>query len=247
MGLIRDNRFVIGRWILRALYIVPVALVLLAWIAASRETTKAVSTHTLNASSTVPSPTPTVTRYVHVPNVTGISKADAFFTLQSMGLTGEVLRYVWSQRPADTVLDQALQGGLKVTEGTLVQLTVTKRLPLVPLVVGKDRWTAGRKLKRAGFDVKITFVQTTAATDGKVLSQTPNGQTPAQPRSVVLLSVATVPCTPGYLPCLPLGPSDYDCIGGTGDGPAFSGPVRVTGSDPYGLDADNNGWACVLI
>jgi hypothetical protein len=247
MGLIRDNRLAIGRWILRAVYIVSVALVLLAWIAASRETTKVVLTFTPSASATVPSPTPTVTRYVHVPNVTGISKADAFFTLQSMGLTGEVLHYVWSQLPADTVLDQALHGGLKVTEGTLVQLTVAKRLPLVPAVVGKDRWTAGRQLKRAGFDVKITFVQTTAATDGTVLSQTPNGQTPARPRSVVLLNVATVPCTPGYSPCLPLGPSDYDCLGGTGDGPAYAGPERVTGSDPYGLDGDNNGWACALI
>ena len=104
---------------LRALYIVPVALVLLAWIAASRQTTKAVSTRTLNASSTVPSPTPTVTRYVHVPNVTSINKADAFFTLQSMGLTGEVLRYVWSQLPADTVLDQDLHEGLKVTRESL--------------------------------------------------------------------------------------------------------------------------------
>jgi len=247
MGLIGDNRLVIGRWILRALYIVPVALVLLAWIAASRETTKAVSTFVPNASATVPSPTTTVTRYVHVPNVTGISEADAFFTLQSMGLTGEVLRYAWSQRPADTVLDQAMHRGLKVAEGTIVQLTVARRLPIVPPVVGMDRWTAGRKLKHAGFDVTIRLVQTTAAPNGTVLSQTPNGQTRARPRSVVLLSVATVPCTPGYSPCLPLGPSDYDCMGGTGHGPAFSGPVRVTGSDPYGLDADNNGWACVLI
>jgi Ca2+-binding RTX toxin-like protein len=54
-------------------------------------------------------------------------------------------------------------------------------------------------------------------------------------------------CTPGYSPCLPLGPSDYDCSGGDGNGPAYTQPgvvYRVTGSDPYGLDADNDGFGC---
>jgi hypothetical protein len=50
-------------------------------------------------------------------------------------------------------------------------------------------------------------------------------------------------CTPGYSPCLPPA-SDYDCSGGEGNGPEFTGPVRVTGSDPYGLDADHNGFGC---
>jgi hypothetical protein len=54
-------------------------------------------------------------------------------------------------------------------------------------------------------------------------------------------------CTPGYSPCLPEGPSDYDCYGGGGDGPAYtqSGVVyRVTGSDPYRLDSDGDGYGC---
>lgn len=51
-------------------------------------------------------------------------------------------------------------------------------------------------------------------------------------------------CTPGYSPCLP--PAyDYDCAGGSGDGPKYAvGPIRVTGSDPYGLDSDGDGVAC---
>jgi hypothetical protein len=54
-------------------------------------------------------------------------------------------------------------------------------------------------------------------------------------------------CTPGYKPCLKKGPSDYDCAGGTGNGPAYTKPgvvYKVTGYDPYGLDADNDGWGC---
>jgi hypothetical protein len=51
-------------------------------------------------------------------------------------------------------------------------------------------------------------------------------------------------CTPGYNPCIPPGP-DVDCAGGSGDGPRYvEGPVRVTGSDPYGLDRDHDGIGC---
>jgi hypothetical protein len=50
-------------------------------------------------------------------------------------------------------------------------------------------------------------------------------------------------CTPGYSPCLPPA-TDYDCEGGTGDGPEYTSQVQVTGSDPYGLDADGNGVGC---
>jgi hypothetical protein len=50
-------------------------------------------------------------------------------------------------------------------------------------------------------------------------------------------------CTPGYSPCLPPA-SDYDCQGGSGDGPEYTGQVSVTGSDPYGLDTDSDGTGC---
>lgn len=51
-------------------------------------------------------------------------------------------------------------------------------------------------------------------------------------------------CKKGYKPCLHPA-SDYDCAGGSGDGPKYVyGTVKVTGSDPYGLDADNDGIGC---
>ena len=55
-------------------------------------------------------------------------------------------------------------------------------------------------------------------------------------------------CTPGYSPCLVYhGGADYDCYGGGGNGPYYTAPgvvYTVTGSDPYGLDADNDGFGC---
>lgn len=47
----------------------------------------------------------------------------------------------------------------------------------------------------------------------------------------------------GYDPCITPGP-DVDCAGGAGNGPRYTGPVRVTGSDPYGLDSDGDGYGC---
>ncbi len=39
--------------------------------------------------------------------------------------------------------------------------------------------------------------------------------------------------------------TDYDCLGGRGDGPLYvRGPVHVGAYDPYGLDADGDGIGC---
>ena len=51
-------------------------------------------------------------------------------------------------------------------------------------------------------------------------------------------------CEPGYSPCLQSGIGDYDCAGGSGDGPNYTGQVQVTGSDPFGLDRDGDGVGC---
>jgi len=44
-------------------------------------------------------------------------------------------------------------------------------------------------------------------------------------------------CASGYSPCLPPPGPDLNC-------PDVDGPIKVTGSDPYELDADGDGIAC---
>lgn len=53
-------------------------------------------------------------------------------------------------------------------------------------------------------------------------------------------------CDPDYSgACLDPTAPDYDCAGGTGDGPRYvEGPVRVRGSDPFGLDGNGDGIGC---
>ena len=50
-------------------------------------------------------------------------------------------------------------------------------------------------------------------------------------------------CHPSYTGCVPHA-ADVDCAGGSGDGPAYTGPVQVVGPDVYGLDRDGDGWGC---
>jgi len=51
-------------------------------------------------------------------------------------------------------------------------------------------------------------------------------------------------CHPSYSGCLKPNSGDYDCRGGSGNGPNYTGRVRVTGPDTFGLDRDGDGWGC---
>jgi hypothetical protein len=49
-------------------------------------------------------------------------------------------------------------------------------------------------------------------------------------------------CQPGYSPCLKANVGDYDCEGGSGNGPHYTG--TVTGDDVFDLDRDGDGTGC---
>ena len=53
-------------------------------------------------------------------------------------------------------------------------------------------------------------------------------------------------CDPSYPDtCLHDGIGDYDCAGGSGNGPNYvDGPVQVRSPDPFRLDADHDGVGC---
>ena len=48
-------------------------------------------------------------------------------------------------------------------------------------------------------------------------------------------------------PCLKDGIGDYDCYGGSGNGPNYTPPgatIKVVGVDVFGLDRDHDGYGC---
>jgi hypothetical protein len=52
-------------------------------------------------------------------------------------------------------------------------------------------------------------------------------------------------CDPNYSgACLDPNASDYDCLGGSGDGPKYTGTVTVVGVDHYDLNRDSDNIAC---
>jgi hypothetical protein len=56
---------------------------------------------------------------------------------------------------------------------------------------------------------------------------------------------AAAQCNQNYAgACLKPDSPDYDCAGGSGNGPDYTGTVQVVGVDEYDLDADGDGIGC---
>lgn len=131
----------------------------------------------------------------------------------------------------------------------------------LPDFSGQSRESVEALAAKFGWDLRINKRSSDMA-PGTVISQSPAAGTEVSDGSNLSITIAKPPpapppveeppaeessgtegCTPGYTPCLPPA-SDYDCEGGSGDGPAYTGYVTVTGSDPYGLDSDGDGTGC---
>lgn len=212
-----------------------------------------------SAAPSTRTPTPKVhapqVKRVAVPKLAGMSLAEARQTLRAHHLFGGYIERRPSAAQPGTVLSQGLRGGKQIVWRSSVPMVIAVPLPKVPAVVGQSASSALQELRAAGFRTHTVRRTTTSGSDGVVLSESPlSGQT-VRPGAIVTIVVShvvrplvTTPapaqnCTSGYSPCLPPA-SDYDCAGGSGDGPKYTGLVRVTGSDPYDLDADGDGWGC---
>ena len=126
--------------------------------------------------------------------------------------------------------------------GTNVNLVLVKRGAASVWFYRGDRGHYWRELKRAADTAKEQERGAWGAckASGNYLAawtveEKPKPK-PAQPASN---------CHPSYRgACLDPGASDYDCAGGSGDGPLYTGFVRVVGPDEYDLDADGDGLGC---
>jgi resuscitation-promoting factor RpfB len=212
----------------------------------------------------VSSPTPTPTAEAthkapppraRVPALRGDNLADVRAQLRARHLTVGTVARQPSALPPGTVISQGVGTGREVRRGTSISLVIAVPLPRVPAVTSHAQAVAVRMLRGAGFRVHVSQRTVTTGTNGLVLSQSPFAGQSVRPHAWISIVVAHVvrpvapaptqspSCTPGYSPCL--APAyDYDCAGGSGDGPMYTGLVRVTGSDPYDLDADGDGWGC---
>ena len=128
---------------------------------------------------------------VAVPNVVQQSSDSASSSLQGAGFSVARVN-VDSNQTKDTVVKQSPDGGTTAAKGSTVTIFVSKgpKTTAVPDVTSQDVQTAGSTLHAAGFNVHVTFQDTTDPTeDGIVLSQTPAGNQQGAPGSVVQLVV----------------------------------------------------------
>jgi PASTA domain len=139
----------------------------------------------------------------------------------------------------------------------------------VPELTYMTRAEAKQTLADLGLKATTRYKLTDQDPAGTVISQSPKAGAGVLPGTTVSLAVAKTPpaqapappppstappppettpaqCDPSYPDvCLDPAVEDYDCAGGTGNGPEYvEGPIRVLPPDPFDLDGEGDGWGC---
>ena len=135
----------------------------------------------------------------------------------------------------------------------------------VPRLIGLRLARAKDSLADRGLTAKVTYKSTARYLAGTVISQSRQAGAGVLPDTTITLVVAKAPppppstappappstappqnCHPSYEgECLKVGIGDYDCAGGSGNGPNYvEGTVRVVGPDEFDLDRDGDGLGC---
>ena len=128
---------------------------------------------------------------IEMPDVRGLSKADAIARLEKVGLKVNVYEKS-SDEEAGTVIDSDPRPGKKVAKGSSVEIYVSKGKKAhkseVPDVVGMDVNNAKTVLQARGFRVSVTQKAVSGAQAGTVVSQSVSGT--AEEGTTVTITVA---------------------------------------------------------
>jgi hypothetical protein len=150
------------------------------------------------------------------------------------------------------------------TTTTAPPATTTIAAVEVPELVGMRLTGAKAALADLGLRARVSYRTTSRYPAGTVISQSRRTGAGVLPGSRVTMVVAKAPppppttapppptttparnCDPSYPDvCLDPDALDYDCAGGSGDGPRYvRGPIRVRPPDPFDLDREGDGWGC---
>jgi endonuclease YncB( thermonuclease family) len=136
-----------------------------------------------------------------------------------------------------------------------VNLALVRRGAAAPWFFDGDRGRYARRMMLAARQARAAGRGLWSACSATVLdptraieTQRPAPLPPPPPPPPVVAPSPPAPasnCHPSYEgACLDPTASDYDCAGGSGNGPEYTGFVTVVGHDEYGLDADGDGEGC---
>ncbi|MDO8886810.1 Stk1 family PASTA domain-containing Ser/Thr kinase [Candidatus Oleimmundimicrobium sp.] len=130
---------------------------------------------------------------VVVPNLEGKTLLEATELLEKKGLEIEKEEIFSSKVEKGLVISQDPEAGVKIKEGSLVKVIVSKgeELIIVPDVIGMSRDSAIAELVRAGFEIgEITEADDDEVPAGAIISQTPEADTEAQKGTIIDLVVS---------------------------------------------------------
>jgi len=133
-------------------------------------------------------------KLISVPNVTGMTEADAQSALKAAGLTAQSTSGSSQTVPKGTVISQAPSAGEQVPSGTSVGITVSSGPgnTAVPDVIGQSQSQASDALNAAGLGVKVSTANNSAP-QGQVYSQSPAAGTLVAPGTSVTIHVSNGP------------------------------------------------------
>jgi beta-lactam-binding protein with PASTA domain len=177
-----------------------------------------------------------------VPDVAELKPTRARTRLADLGFQVMLVKGPITEERWNRVVGQVPAAGSRVLPGASVELTISQPPPIVPDVELSQLRPGSRRLRSQGYRVRTEYRFEDFWREGTILLQL--GPHRALPGETIRLVVAKErACTPGYSPCLPPA-TDYDCAGGPGNGPEYTGTVQVRGPDIYELDEEGDGLGC---
>ena len=167
--------------------------------------------------------------------------------------------------PAPTTVSTAAPAAATTAPPATTAAPTTTPKVEVPRLVGMKLASARQRLASHGLKLRVRYRPTARFAAGTVISQSRRmGVGVARSSAITLVIAKALPpqppstqpppppttpsrsCHPSYEgACLDPTASDYDCAGGSGNGPRYvQGLVKVRPPDPFDLDADNDGLGC---
>lgn len=140
-----------------------------------------------------------------------------------------------------------------MTNQNKIIIGISAIVVLIILVSGSGESDSVQEIKKLNTTKEIELVK--EIKEVKLLSETKVSESKNENKEgesiniiktiIPIQPIKTTPsCHPSYSGCLNPNASDYDCAGGSGNGPYYTGTVRVIGPDVFGLDRDKDGWGC---
>lgn len=132
---------------------------------------------------------------VAVPELRGLTEAEARANLKAVGLTFlSAPREISSAVKPGLVARQSVPPGQSLPRAHPVTVALAEDLPKVPDVSGLSQAEATLRLSNAGYKVQIgEALSREGATVGNVLEQSPQGESPYEKEKTVVLRLAAAP------------------------------------------------------